>query len=481
MIVHTIGDSHAVNGWTDVAKHTLGPLLCYSFGRDPTGRCPNLTALGVRDGDIVIFCLGEIDCRCQIGKRGGPDTVPPIVERYLQGVVSLVKASGLKRVKPYVYSVPPPPRKEESRDYSDYPLVGSNEERLAITTRFNAELRVMSWKSGIGFMDVSTACSVGEGYLNPEMSDGHVHINDTRPITDALFDVRLRHAAESAFTQYVDKPLTSSKLRYLTFASEGSPHDEGRNLVDDAEKLARTVRQGCQGFEEIKVWTPRKIHEEIPDSTWCTQSYDDNAVVTGTGFVNNPGFHKVGLGSWKSVIIDNMMDKSAEGDVVIYQDGRDDPYCSPLPLARRLREYAMRVLQETDFFMPIHAVPLCRGTPREVAEKLIPDHELAARIMHAPVPRARIIVIRVTRQTRLFIKSYVEVSKRLDIVLSRDRRTYPECTVYFSHFNPEQTNLNVIGYRDGVLPLNWAGTWVEKWSGTADETGMGVNRILSGH
>lgn len=61
MTIHTIGDSHCQFGWPEgVVYHRIGPTLCYSFGKDPIGRCPYYS-MGIKEGDTVIFCLGEID------------------------------------------------------------------------------------------------------------------------------------------------------------------------------------------------------------------------------------------------------------------------------------------------------------------------------------------------------------------------------------------------------------------------------------
>ena len=66
MKIHIFGDSHASNiysGWnycTNVISHHLGSILCYSFGKDKLKRC-NIKKYGLKNGDSVIFCFGEID------------------------------------------------------------------------------------------------------------------------------------------------------------------------------------------------------------------------------------------------------------------------------------------------------------------------------------------------------------------------------------------------------------------------------------
>lgn len=74
MSIHTFGDSHASDihsGWKDcdnIKAHHIGSILCYSFGKNNLKRC-NIRRFNINDGDSVIFCFGEIDCRCHIHKH----------------------------------------------------------------------------------------------------------------------------------------------------------------------------------------------------------------------------------------------------------------------------------------------------------------------------------------------------------------------------------------------------------------------------
>jgi hypothetical protein len=54
MSIHTFGDSHSYNGWSGVIQHHLGPLLCYSFGKEKLNRC-DIRNFNINDGDTIIF------------------------------------------------------------------------------------------------------------------------------------------------------------------------------------------------------------------------------------------------------------------------------------------------------------------------------------------------------------------------------------------------------------------------------------------
>ena len=68
MSIHTIGDSHSGNGWSGIIQQHLGPVLCHNFGKEKLNRC-DIRNFNIKDGDTIVFCLGEIDCRCHIHKH----------------------------------------------------------------------------------------------------------------------------------------------------------------------------------------------------------------------------------------------------------------------------------------------------------------------------------------------------------------------------------------------------------------------------
>ena len=90
MTIHTIGDSHCCNGWTGVICNYLGPVLCYSFGKEKLNRC-DIRNFHMKDGDTVVYCFGEIDCRCHIHKHitetiTYEDIINNIVDDYFEAI-----------------------------------------------------------------------------------------------------------------------------------------------------------------------------------------------------------------------------------------------------------------------------------------------------------------------------------------------------------------------------------------------------------
>jgi hypothetical protein len=195
-LLHTIGDSHGggiagLVGAFDlvggVTHHHLGPRLMHSVGRDGL----DLRAYGIADGDTVICCFGEIDCRCHVHKFG-PDyrkTIAATVERYVQAL--LANLERLPRLRLCVYNIPPPIRKAGKLENPEYPYLGTDEERRAYVNCMNELLAEQCARHGLIFVDVAREYADEHGFLRDSQSDGNVHIADPAPLR-CFLDLHLR-------------------------------------------------------------------------------------------------------------------------------------------------------------------------------------------------------------------------------------------------------------------------------------------------
>ena len=170
MSIHTIGDSHSENGWNRnrIKQHHLGPILCYSFGKEKLNRC-DIRKFNIKHGDTIVFCLGEIDCRCHVHKHitdttTYQDIITTIVNDYFEAIELNISISNLKLKNVCVYNIVPPIRKytSEAVEYP-YTYLGTNEER----------------QKYVLYTD-------DQGFLNKELSDGCVHIGNGVHITNFI-------------------------------------------------------------------------------------------------------------------------------------------------------------------------------------------------------------------------------------------------------------------------------------------------------
>ena len=190
MTIHTIGDSHSKNGWSGTKNHHLGPMLCYSFGKEKLNRC-DIRNYKIEDGDTIIFCLGEIDCRCQIHKyiidtTTYQDIINNIVDNYFEAIELNVTISQIKLKNVCVYNVVPPVQKYNTLENDAYPYLGTDEERKQYTLYFNEKLKEKCIEKEYIFFDIYNNYIDEFGFLKKDLSDGNVHISNGTYITNFI-------------------------------------------------------------------------------------------------------------------------------------------------------------------------------------------------------------------------------------------------------------------------------------------------------
>ena len=183
MKLHTVGDSHSINGWPrvrvpglQVSTHEIGPKLMYSFGRDGLDCC-DIKKWGVKEGEIVCFCFGEIDCRRHVRKHGEyKPQIDAMVEKYLQAIKENVDR--YENLTTWVYNVPPTAKSKHFKNPEFF--LGSDDIRLTFVNYTNKKLAEACEEYGYTFVNVKDKYSNEDGFMNMSMSDGGVHVTDPR-------------------------------------------------------------------------------------------------------------------------------------------------------------------------------------------------------------------------------------------------------------------------------------------------------------
>ena len=192
MTIHTIGDSHARFGWTNIINHNCWSMLCYNFGREKLNRV-NISNFDIKDGDTVVFCFCEIDCRCHIHKNINDDIsyqsiIDDIVSNYFEAIQINITVSGLNFKKICVYNVVPPIEKYNTEENPSYPYLGTDEERKDYVLYFNKKLKEYCIKYSYTFFDIYDKYIDNNGYLRKDLSDNIVHINNGIYINDFIVE-----------------------------------------------------------------------------------------------------------------------------------------------------------------------------------------------------------------------------------------------------------------------------------------------------
>ncbi|MBC8256525.1 MAG: hypothetical protein H8E85_04370 [Candidatus Marinimicrobia bacterium] len=194
LYIHTIGDSHAKIPWeiivipkVSIQIHYLGPRLMHSVGENE--KLLKLNGYNLRENDIIIFCFGEIDCRCHVwkfNKFGYKTVINNLVDRYFSSIRNNVEK--LKNMKICFYNVIPPVEREKHKhnETHDFPFLGMNQERKSYVNYMNKKLDEKCLENGYLFFNVYNNYCNDAGFLNFELSDGNVHIGNPQYINSFI-------------------------------------------------------------------------------------------------------------------------------------------------------------------------------------------------------------------------------------------------------------------------------------------------------
>lgn len=194
-MIHTFGDSHCKFGWNNVENvihHHIGPKLCYTFGKGKLNTL-NINSFNINNGDSIVFCFGEIDCRCHIHKHISHDNaytiiIDEIVNNYCEAIKVNLNNAKFKFKNICIYNVVPPVEKYNTKENKEYPFIGSDEERKMYVLYFNKCLKekcaVMNWL----FVDIYDKYIDENGFLNKLLSDKNVHIENGKYLQEFIND-----------------------------------------------------------------------------------------------------------------------------------------------------------------------------------------------------------------------------------------------------------------------------------------------------
>jgi hypothetical protein len=178
MRFYVIGDSHSAYSFVNVPNVIschVGPITMHRIGRGTmTISLPN-------DG-WWIFCFGEIDVRCHIYKqiekgRLEDEVIQTLVTHYIHTLTVLAENHSIG-----VMSIVPPMRYSVEKNNSEYPFIGTDEDRARYTRKMNELLIHACSLHGWLYLDLYHLYVDEHGFLPEELSDGTVHIGNTERI-----------------------------------------------------------------------------------------------------------------------------------------------------------------------------------------------------------------------------------------------------------------------------------------------------------
>lgn len=129
----------------------------------------------IKDGDVVVFAFGEIDCRLIYTFSGYSETWQEMVDDDVSKYFEAIKLSVEKFNHLYtmIYNIIPPTKHE---DMPTYTVEGTDEIRKETTLYVNAKFKEYCNKYGYIYFDIYNEHCDKDGYMIYELSDGSNHI-----------------------------------------------------------------------------------------------------------------------------------------------------------------------------------------------------------------------------------------------------------------------------------------------------------------
>jgi hypothetical protein len=203
MSLFIFGDSHAefnFNGLCtgDINVLNIVNLREYSITMHRVGRdkiLPHFSKNYNNDNNIFIIVYGEVDARCHIKRqldlgRNLNDIIDELVDDYFITIKSNVCV--YKQI--IICSVNPPVDKIKFEEHNgvithDFPILGTNEERVLYTKMINNKIKENCCKYGFDYLNTYDPYADESGILKFELSDKNCHIKQNSMVIEALKNI----------------------------------------------------------------------------------------------------------------------------------------------------------------------------------------------------------------------------------------------------------------------------------------------------
>ena len=191
-MLFVIGDSHATCSFKDIPDiriHYVGPVTLKRVGALGDVFISNkVSEMKLTPEDVLIFAFGEIDVRCYVKvnleHRRNPDLYSLLrgwVMNYVNHI-SLMETNGARIA---LMSVVPPATLSSAQSV-DWPVSGSDGERVLYTQKINELLRDECDKRNWVYLDVYSEYADEKGMLPLDSIYMSVHIKNTDGVKKLL-------------------------------------------------------------------------------------------------------------------------------------------------------------------------------------------------------------------------------------------------------------------------------------------------------
>lgn len=227
------------------------------------------------------------------------------------------------------------------------------------------------------------------------------------------------------------------KIHFLSFVSEGPPHDNANDLRGCRDILSCHI---APHVDSIIFHSPRTL----ADRPELIKQFPIIAE-------HNPGTNNIGFLRWKPYIILKELQKVKNSDIVYYRDVNVIKYPNVLVDLHKTPHLLQYVLNDTDLFVPTERYPHLKfkhNVKIEVIKELMPNYD--SLVLEHPLYNASIIICRKTPRVITFMIEWLHLcmnDERISPVYDSAIK-HPD----FKHNTQEQAILNMLLLRHKTIP-----------------------------
>jgi hypothetical protein len=223
----------------------------------------------------------------------------------------------------------------------------------------------------------------------------------------------------------------NNKIHYISFCSEGEPHDKGLNLSNSKQQLTEILNK-----------------TDIPYFFYSPRFLKDNGYGEyvkereNSGLVSmNPNMNMVGFCAWKPLIMMLELEKMNDGDILVYRDCNCEKYGQLKDFSNfhETIESIMNIVN-FDFFIPVEDNRLTLGqhVKTNVIKDLAVDVEFTRKF---PLLIANILICRKSAVSMQILEEWKTNCLKDEYI---NGEQYGELFPEFRWYTPEQGILGVL-------------------------------------
>lgn len=163
----------------------------HRVGRD--NKIPNFDCTIHDENSTLLFCFGEVDCRCYIIKQTKLNkNINDIIHDLVINYVKTIQNAVIKYNEIIIVGVIPPTKQNDYESVNgpithEFPFIGSDEERVMCTMLINKKLKEECEKyNNFKYFYPYNKYENSDGTLNFSLSDNTVHVKENSQCINEL-------------------------------------------------------------------------------------------------------------------------------------------------------------------------------------------------------------------------------------------------------------------------------------------------------